>query len=69
MGLWHDNSAYYVLWAVWQALGIYLTHLVLRLPAGLLPAAAGRFIGWFSVLAWLSLTKPMVLLVLEVIGS
>ena len=69
MGLWHDNSAYYVLWAVWQSLGIYLTHRALRLPAGLLPAVATRFIGWFSVLAWLSLTKPVVMLVLEVIGS
>lgn len=69
MGLWHDNSAYYVLWAVWQSLGIYLTHLAQRLPAGLLPTAAIRILGTFSVIAWLSLTKPVVLLVLEVLGS
>ena len=69
MGLWHDNSAYYVLWAVWQSLGIYLTHVVLRLPGGLFSARTKRVLGSTSVFLWLSLTKPMVLQSLEFISS
>jgi alginate O-acetyltransferase complex protein AlgI len=59
MGLWHDNSAYYVLWAVWQSLGIFLTHVALRIPGRLLPVQAGWVIGPISVFLWLSLTKPI----------
>jgi alginate O-acetyltransferase complex protein AlgI len=69
MGLWHDDSAYYVLWAVWQALGIYLTHVALRLPAEFLPGSAKRIIGTLSVFLWLSLTKPMVLSLLDFLES
>ena len=69
MGLWHDNSVYYVLWAVWQALGIYLTHVALRIPADALPAAAKRIIGTLSVFLWLSLTKPVVLSFLDLFAS
>ena len=69
MGLWHDDSAYYVLWAVWQALGIYLTHVALRLPADFLPVLTKRIIGTLSVFFWLSLTRPMVLLLLDFLES
>ena len=65
MGLWHDSSAYYVLWALWQSLGIYLTHLALRLPFEFLPTGVKRIIGTLSVILWLSLTRPMVLMTLE----
>jgi alginate O-acetyltransferase complex protein AlgI len=69
MGLWHDNSAYYILWAVWQSLGIFLTHLVLRLGRGRLPESIGKVIGPISVFVWLTLTKPVVLEFLNLISS
>jgi D-alanyl-lipoteichoic acid acyltransferase DltB (MBOAT superfamily) len=69
MGLWHDNSAYYVLWAVWQSLGIYMTHVAVRLPNGLIPVQTRPFIGPLSVFLWLSLTKPMVLQFLDLFSS
>lgn len=65
MGLWHDDSAYYVLWAVWQSIGIFLTHVILRLPLGFVPGRLRRIAGTLSVFAWLSLTKPAVLAVLD----
>ncbi len=66
MGLWHDNSAYYLLWAVWQSLGIFMTHVSMRLPGGLLSGHAVRVIGTMSVFLWLSLTKPMVMQLLDI---
>jgi len=69
MGLWHDNSAYYILWAVWQSLGIFLTHLILRQGSGRLPKSIGKVIGPMSVFMWLTLTKPMVLEFLDLFSS
>ncbi len=69
MGLWHDNSAYYILWAIWQSLGIFLTHMALRLPGGFLPAPIGTVIGSVSVFVWLTLTKPMVMQLLDLFSS
>ena len=67
MGLWHDNSAYYVLWGAWQSLGIALTHLSRRVPISL-PAPLTGMLGWLSVPLWLTLTKPVVLLIMEISG-
>lgn len=64
MGLWHDTSLYYVLWAMWQSLGILLTHLALRFYGGSTPPLFWRWIGPVSVILWLTLTKPVVLLFL-----
>ena len=69
MGLWHDTSLYYVLWAVWQSLGILLTHLVLRLYGGSRPALVWRWVGPFSVIFWLTLTKPVVQLLLGILDK
>lgn len=60
IGLWHETSVYYVLWAVWQAFGIFLSHVV---PIKM-PARAGMIVGPIFVLAWLSAARPMVLAVL-----
>lgn len=60
IGLWHETSVYYVLWAVWQALGIFLSHVV---PIKL-PARVTMIVGPIFVLAWLSAARPMVLAVL-----
>lgn len=65
MGLWHDSSVYYVLWAIWQSLGILMTHVVLHLLGGSFPAQAAKFMGPLSVLVWLTLTKPVVLFFLD----
>jgi alginate O-acetyltransferase complex protein AlgI len=65
MGLWHDNSVYYVFWAVWQSLGIFLTHVALRLRGEWIPVKVKWMIGSLSVFLWLSLTKPVVLQILE----
>ncbi|MCR9136719.1 MAG: hypothetical protein NXI27_12025 [Alphaproteobacteria bacterium] len=60
IGLWHESSIYYVLWAIWQALGIFLSHVV---PIKLPPRVAA-IVGPIFVLAWLSAARPMVLAVL-----
>jgi len=65
MGLWHEVSVYYILWAVWQATGIVLARLAQRFPA---PTTRAGRIGWMiagtlSVFAWLSLTRPVITLV------
>jgi len=67
MGLWHDSSAYYVLWAVWQSLGIFMTHVALRFPSALRSGHLKQIIGAVSVYLWLSLTKPVVLQFLDLI--
>jgi alginate O-acetyltransferase complex protein AlgI len=67
MGLWHETTLYYVLWAVWQSLGIALTHLLRRFPVSL-PERTARLLGWMSVPFWLTLTKPVVLFILEGVG-
>lgn len=55
IGLWHAFSLYYVLWAVWQTLGIVLSRrLTGRLPGGRI----ARFGGPLAVLAWLSAARP-----------
>ena len=55
MGLWHDFTVYYVLWGLWQGMGIILTQFVL--------VRHSEFPSWIlrlSVPLWLSLTKPMI---------
>jgi len=69
MGLWHDTSLYYVLWAVWQSLGILLTHLVLRFYSEPRPGHFWRWVGPLSVIFWLTLTRPVVQLVLELLDT
>jgi D-alanyl-lipoteichoic acid acyltransferase DltB (MBOAT superfamily) len=65
MGLWHDSSPYYVLWAMWQSLGIALTHIALRLVGDGGGGAAARALGTLSVMLWLSLTRPVVQQVID----
>ena len=55
IGLWHAFSLYYVLWAVWQSLGIVLSRqLKVRLPDGRFAQIGGPL----AVLAWLSAARP-----------
>lgn len=60
MGVWHQTSAYWLLWGLWQGLGVALTRLAMR-PQGLsLPPAAAAMLGPLSVFAWLSLARPVI---------
>ena len=68
MGFWHQASAYYLLWAIWQSLGIALTHMLRRYPPAM-PASLARVLAWASVPLWLTLTKPVVLLVLHGVAA
>lgn len=60
MGLWHDFTLYYLLWGIWQGLGISLTQYSMNYVAAI-PAWAMRL----SVPLWLTLTKPTILWLLE----
>jgi alginate O-acetyltransferase complex protein AlgI len=67
IGLWHEFSVYYVLWSVWQVLGVALTRVALRwLPVARLPDVVGRVLGPVSVLGWLSLARPVINLAMGV---
>ncbi|WP_282608484.1 MBOAT family O-acyltransferase [Pelagibius sp. Alg239-R121] len=71
LGLWHETSAYYILWAFWQALGIVLTQLYLNREDPLrlqrLPALAKSVFGPLAVLIWLSGARPVLETALEVL--
>jgi alginate O-acetyltransferase complex protein AlgI len=66
MGLWHEASAYYVLWSVWQVAGIVATRLARNgmlgwVPPPLPPEAS-------AVLGWLSLARPVLTRVSELVA-
>jgi alginate O-acetyltransferase complex protein AlgI len=62
IGLWHAFSFYYVLWGVWQALGIIITRWFLSVRTNLpnCPMHLANVLGPLGVLAWLSLAKPVI---------
>jgi len=61
IGLWHEFSIYYVLWSIWQVLGVVLTRVALqRLPIARVPEPARAVLGPLSVLFWLSLARPVI---------
>ena len=65
LGLWHESSAYYILWACWQALGIILTHRFIR------PLNASRAVPLLLIKLvscfWLVSAKPIVSNFLELL--
>jgi alginate O-acetyltransferase complex protein AlgI len=69
IGLWHEVSAYYLLWAVWQVAGIVSTRvaqsLVLRHPGLAFWPGTAPFLGPVFVMGWLSLAKPVLSRLLE----
>ena len=61
IGLWHEFSVYYVLWSVWQVLGVVITRVSMQtLPFTRLPGAVRGVLGPVSVLGWLSLARPVI---------
>jgi alginate O-acetyltransferase complex protein AlgI len=62
VGLWHAFSIYYVLWAVWQSLGIILSRMmVTRGPA--IPGRVSVVLGPLFNLCWLSAALPVLALI------
>lgn len=60
VGLWHQISLYYVLWAVWQAVGVLLNRLLARaVPLDRVPAPVLRGFTPILILGWLSLARPV----------
>lgn len=63
LGLWHESSSYYLLWALWQALGIVVTHRFIR-PLGWTRGPGLALVRCASFL-WLVLAYPIVTSLLE----
>lgn len=69
IGLWHELSAYYVLWSLWQTAGVVLSRAIAaRGGMAILPVAARRIAAPLAILAWLSLARPVILWLLELIA-
>lgn len=68
IGLWHETSLYYVLWAVWQTLGIALNRIGLTLWQKYnitpLPAPLKAVVAPICILGWLSLARPVIDIIL-----
>jgi alginate O-acetyltransferase complex protein AlgI len=68
VGLWHEFSAYYVLWAGWQVLGVVLTRLAMRhFGFDRVPSGVSAVFGPLFVLSWLSLARPVLSRLLELV--
>ncbi len=68
IGLWHEFSLYYVLWSIWQVLGIVITRATLRhVPVGSCPKWLRASGGPLIVLAWLSAARPVCSRLLELL--
>ncbi|MEM7701936.1 MAG: MBOAT family O-acyltransferase [Pseudomonadota bacterium] len=61
IGLWHAISVYYVLWSIWQSLGIIISQLAAqRLPERFGSGVAGQLLVLVGILGWLSLARPVI---------
>lgn len=66
VALWHQLSIYYLLWAVWQALGIVLNRLGMHwLPLERVPRPLRQAFAPILILGWLSLARPLLSRVME----
>lgn len=63
LGLWHETSVYYVLWAIWQAGGIIGSRVLARFYPPM-PEVLRALITPVLILGWLSLAKPVIFLVI-----
>ena len=61
IGLWHEFSIYYLLWAFWQSLGIIFSRVLIKFTSNLnLPNWLGMIGGPLFVLGWLSASRPVI---------
>ena len=71
IGLWHKVSIYYLLWSVWQVTGIIATRVaqpwIERNPRLAVWASAAPYLGPIFVMGWLSLAKPVLSRLLELL--
>ncbi len=70
VGLWHETSVYYVLWSLWQVTGIVLNRVLVRWSERrslTLHPAVARIVAPALILGWLSLARPVLTRLLEVI--
>lgn len=69
IGLWHEVSIYYLMWALWQVAGIIATRVALswveRNPRLAVWTSAAPYLGPIFVMGWLSLAKPVLSRLLE----
>ena len=69
IGLWHETTMYYVLWALWQAMGIVLTRTVIFVAKNhshmRIKIPISSVFSPVFVLGWLSLAHPVVTRFLE----
>ena len=65
LGIWHETSIYYLLWAFWQALGIVLVHVLYRQSATISKPFIGAIARAGSFL-WLILSQPVCMGLIEV---
>ena len=69
VGLWHELSLYYVLWSFWQVLGIALSRIGGRwLTFESLPRPVQAILVPVSILAWLSLARPVLVRLMELLS-
>lgn len=66
MGLWHGSSAYWLLWGLWQGLGLVLTRAAFRLPLARVPVVVRAVAGPVVVWGWLTLARPVIVVLMGV---
>ncbi len=68
IGIWHETSLYYLLWALWQTLGIALNRVAMNFwqSRGFkpLPTLVTIVIAPICILGWLSLARPVIDIIL-----
>lgn len=70
IGLWHEISVFYTLWAFWQALGIVLSRVAGRyVKLDRMPQVPRRILIAMGILGWLSLARPIITLILGISGD
>jgi len=71
IGLWHEVSIYYLSWAVWQVAGIIATRTaqswIERNPSLAVWTSTATYLGPIFVMGWLSLAKPVLSRLLELL--
>lgn len=72
LGLWHETSWYYFLWALYQATGIVLSQIYIsvrkRLGVPEVPRPIVAVIAPLAILAWLAGAKPVIAQLVERLG-
>jgi alginate O-acetyltransferase complex protein AlgI len=63
IGIWHQTSVFYLLWALWQVIGIVLNRLLIAWAGRhnlRLPRLVAVVVAPIAILGWLSLARPTI---------